>query len=71
MVNFSNKKVFEVVVKRLNNVKFNLASKPQTNAYFINNSNLKKVTTIQETKKIEMHESHSKTPFIKNNLINL
>ena len=67
MVNFSNKKVFEVVVKKLNNVKF----KPQTNAYFINNSNLKKVTTIQETKKIEMHESHSKTPFIKNNLINL
>lgn len=61
MINFSNKKVFEVVVKRLNNVKI----KPLTNSYFINNSNLKKVTTIQETKKIEMHESHSKTPFYK------
>jgi len=59
MVNFNNKKVFEVVVKKLNNVKF----KPLTNTHFINNSNLKKVTTIQETKKIEMHESHSKTPF--------
>lgn len=64
MVNFSNKKVFEVVVKRLNNVKFNLASKPLTNSHFINNSNLKKVTEPQ-TKKIEMHESHSKTPFYK------
>lgn len=61
MINFSNKKVFEVVVKRLNNVKI----KPLTNSYFINNYNLKKVTTIQETKKIEMHESHSKTPFYK------
>ena len=65
MVNFNNKKVFEVVVKRLNNVKF----KPLTNTHFINNSNLKKVTEPQ-TKKIEMHESHSKlllskTPFIK------
>ena len=60
MVNFSNKKVFEVVVKRLNNVKF----KPLTNTHFINNSNLKKVTEPQ-TKKIEMHESHSKTPFYK------
>ena len=65
MVNFNNKKVFEVVVKRLNNVKFNLASKPLTNTHFINNSNLKKVTSGQETKKIEMHESHSKTPFYK------
>lgn len=61
MVNFSNKKVFEVVVKRLNNVKYSFISK----SHFINNSNLKKVTTIQETKKIEMHESHSKTPFYK------
>jgi len=61
MVNFNNKKVFEVVVKRLNNVKYNLASKSQ----FINNSNLKKLTSGQETKKIEMHESHSKTPFYK------
>jgi hypothetical protein len=65
MVNFSNKKVFEVAVKRLNNVKYNLASNPLTNTHFINNSNLKEVTTIQETKKIEMHESHSKTPFYK------
>ena len=68
MVNFNNKKVFEVVVKKLNNVKYNLASKPLTNTHFINNSNLKKVTTIQETKKIEMHESHSKTPFYQKTL---
>ena len=61
MVNFNNKKVFEVVVKRLNNVKFN----PLTNTHFINNSNLKKLTSDQEKKKIEMHESHSKNPFIK------
>jgi len=61
MVNFNNKKVFEVVVKRLNNVKYSFMSKSQ----FINNSNLKKLTSGQETKKIEMHESHSKTPFYK------
>ncbi len=61
MVNFTNKKVFEVVVKRLNNVKFN----PSTNTHFINNSNLEKLKTELTTKKIEMHESHSKTPFIK------
>lgn len=61
MVNFSNKKVFEVFVKRLNNVKYSFAS----NTHFINNLNFKKVITNQETKKIEMHESHSKTPFIK------
>lgn len=61
MVNFNNKKVFEVVVKRLNNVKYN----PLTNTHFINNSNLKKVTTEPQTKKIEMHESHSKNPFYK------
>tara|TARA_B110001450_G_scaffold69519_4_gene65764 strand:+ start:3296 stop:3487 length:192 start_codon:yes stop_codon:yes gene_type:complete len=61
MVNFSNKKVVEVVIKRLNNLKFN----PLTNTHFINNSNLKKLTSIQEKNKIEMHESHSKTPFIK------
>ena len=61
MVNFTNKKVFEVVVKRLNNVKFN----PLTNTHFINNSNLEKLKTEVTTKKIEMHESHSKIPFIK------
>lgn len=63
MVNFNNKKVFEVVVKRLNNVKFN----PLTNTNFINNSNLKKLETELQRKKIEMHESHSKIPFIKKN----
>ena len=67
MVNFNNKKVFEVVVKKLNNVKFNLASKPLTNTHFINNSNLKKLETELQRKKIEMHESHSKIPFIKKN----
>lgn len=61
MVNFTNKKVFEIVVKRLNNVKFN----PITNTHFINNSELKKIKTEIIIKKIEMHESHSKTPFIK------
>ena len=61
MVNFNNKKVFEFVVKRLNNVKYSFMSK----SHFINNSNLKKLTSGQETKKIEMHESHSKTPFYK------
>ena len=61
MVNFSNKKVFEVVVKRLNNVVY----KPSTNTHFINNSNLEKLKTEVTTKKIEMHESHSKIPFIK------
>ena len=43
MVNFSNKNLFAFVVKKINNVKF----KPLTNTHFINNSNLKKVTTIQ------------------------
>ena len=62
MVNFSNKNLFAFVVKKINNVKF----KPLTNTHFINNSNLKKVTTIQETKKIEMHESHSTKPFLRN-----
>ena len=61
MVNFSNKKVFEVVVKRLNNVVY----KPSTNTHFINNSNLQKLKTEITRKKIEMHESHSKIPFIK------
>lgn len=61
MVNFNNKKVFEVVVKKLNNINLN----SQINTYFINNNNLKKISNKQEIKKIEMHESHSKEPFIK------
>lgn len=61
MINFTNKKVFEFVVKRINNVEY----KPSTNTYFINNSNFEKVKTKITTKKIEMHESHSKIPFIK------
>jgi len=65
MVNFSNKKVVEVVIKRLNKLKFNSASNPKTNMNIINNLNLKKITSDQETKKIELHESHSIIPFIK------
>ncbi len=69
MVNFSNKNLFTFVVKKINNIKYNqLTNNNIVSLNAINNTKINEKNNSKniKIKKIEMHESHSTKPFLRN-----
>jgi hypothetical protein len=68
MVNFGNKNFFAFVIKKINNIKYNYLTNNNiisSNAIYNTKINQKN-NKIIKIKKIEMHESHSIKPFLRN-----